>query len=162
MNKVDDELIAGAMEAATDACSRHVVCNEAITAAVEYALAPLQVENERLRAEVDQWKVPLLEWLGKTKWVQQTVEPHELGHHRADIMRLRIQQAEERAERLARDAERYRWLRDYCGWTMTTEDSRVRIRINLPLERPEAFWDAAIDAAIDAAMQPAKGEEAKE
>src|SRR5690606_3602352 len=36
---VDDALVAGAMEAAADACSRHVVCNEAITAAVEYALA---------------------------------------------------------------------------------------------------------------------------
>lgn len=35
----DDALIAGAMEAAANACSRHVVCNEAIAAAVEYALA---------------------------------------------------------------------------------------------------------------------------
>lgn len=36
---IDEALVAGAMEAAADACSRHVVCNEAITAAVEYALA---------------------------------------------------------------------------------------------------------------------------
>ena len=36
---IDEALVAGAMEAAADACTRHVVCNEAITAAVEYALA---------------------------------------------------------------------------------------------------------------------------
>ena len=36
---VDDALVAGAMEAAADACTHHVVCNEAIAAAVEYALA---------------------------------------------------------------------------------------------------------------------------
>lgn len=39
---------------------------------------------ERLRTE-------LLEWLDKTKWVQQTCQTHELGLHRADILRNRIE-----------------------------------------------------------------------
>lgn len=45
--RVDDALVAGAMEAAADACTRHVVCNEAITAAVEYALAQQQQQGGR-------------------------------------------------------------------------------------------------------------------
>ncbi len=39
---------------------------------------------KRLRAE-------LLEWLDKTRWVQQTCQTHELGLHRADILRNRIE-----------------------------------------------------------------------
>lgn len=48
----------------------------------------------RLRTE-------LLEWLDKTKWVQQTCQTHELGLHRADILRNRI-------EALAAEIERWR------------------------------------------------------
>ena len=46
---IDEALVAGAMEAAADACTRHVVCNEAITAAVEYALAqqPAAVDDAK-------------------------------------------------------------------------------------------------------------------
>jgi hypothetical protein len=44
----------------------------------------LTAENERLRTE-------LLEWLDKTKWVRQTCQTHELGLHRADILRDRIE-----------------------------------------------------------------------
>ena len=39
---------------------------------------------QRLRTE-------LLEWLDKTKWVRQTCQTHELGLHRADILRNRIE-----------------------------------------------------------------------
>ena len=49
---VDDALVAGAMEAAADACSRHVVCNEAITAAVEYALAQQPAAVDEVLAAV--------------------------------------------------------------------------------------------------------------
>lgn len=31
-----------------------------------------------------------LQWLEKTEWVQDTAKPHELGQHRADVMRQRI------------------------------------------------------------------------
>jgi hypothetical protein len=48
---------------------------------------------QRLRTE-------LLEWLDKTKWVQQTCQTHELGLHRADILRNRIE---------ALTAENERW-----------------------------------------------------
>jgi hypothetical protein len=67
----------------------------------------LTAENERLRTE-------LLEWLDKTKWVRQTCQTHELGLHRADILRNRIEALTTENERL-REA-----LRVYAGpleWT---------------------------------------------
>lgn len=33
------------------------------------------------------------EWQEKTEWVQNTAEPQELGMHRADVMRQRLEQA---------------------------------------------------------------------
>lgn len=48
---------------------------------------------ERLRTE-------LLEWLDKTKWVQQTCQTHELGLHRADILRNRIEALKAEVEEL--------------------------------------------------------------
>ena len=68
-------------------------------------LSEAAAEIKTLRAEVDRWKVPLLEWLDKTEWVQQTVKPHELGHHRADVLRHRIEQTEAENERLRRQVE---------------------------------------------------------
>ena len=62
---------------------------------------------QRLRTE-------LLEWLDKTKWVRQTFQTHELGLHRADILRNRIEALTAENERL-REA-----LRVYAGpleWT---------------------------------------------
>ena len=32
-------------------------------------------------------------WLDKTEWVQETVKPHELGMHRADVLKQRIEKA---------------------------------------------------------------------
>ena len=48
----------------------------------------------------------LVEWFDKTKWVQDSVQPHELGLHRADVLRNRI-------ETQAREIER---LREALGW----------------------------------------------
>ena len=52
---------------------------------------------QRLRTE-------LLEWLDKTKWVQQTCQTHELGLHRADILRNRIEAFTAENERLNKSA----------------------------------------------------------
>lgn len=35
-------------------------------------------------------EVALAEWLEKTRWVQDTAQPGELGVHRADVLRQRI------------------------------------------------------------------------
>jgi hypothetical protein len=39
------------------------------------------------------YKKVLEVWLDKTEWVQETVKPHELGMHRADVLKQRIQDA---------------------------------------------------------------------
>lgn len=36
-------------------------------------------------------KVALDEWTEKTEWVQETAQVHELGRHRADVLRSRIE-----------------------------------------------------------------------
>lgn len=68
---------------------------------VAHATASKDAEIERLREEVEKWRRPCQEFLDKTEWVQHTGTVRELGHHRADILRERIQRAEARAERLA-------------------------------------------------------------
>lgn len=65
------------------------------------ALEAAREDVTRLVAEVEKWKHPCQEFLDKTEWVQHTGTARELGHHRADILRDRIKQAEARAERLA-------------------------------------------------------------
>ena len=71
------------------------------TAAKDAELVELRSTIEALRAEVEKWEVPCREWMDKTEWVQQTAKVGELGMHRADVLRLRLEQAEARAERLA-------------------------------------------------------------
>lgn len=83
---VDDALIAGAMEAAADACSRHVVCNEAITAAVEYALAqqPAGVDEAR---PLDDWHEddgPVVWWtfpVNEPAWIGSPTDSDWPGYH---------------------------------------------------------------------------------
>ncbi len=40
----------------------------------------------------DKYRAAFMEWIDKTEWVQQTIQPKELGKHRADIMRERIRE----------------------------------------------------------------------
>lgn len=51
-------------------------------------------EVERLRAEVEKYKVAWTEYNDRTEWVQQTAKPKELGMHRADVLRMRVESAE--------------------------------------------------------------------
>lgn len=82
------------------------------TAALKARIAELEVdlqeqcrlhgqERERqisriadLEAERDRYLDQLLGWKEKTEWVQDTFKPKELGMHRADILRQRIQELE--------------------------------------------------------------------
>ena len=51
-------------------------------------------EITRLRAEVENLRSKAAafdEWHAKTEWVQETAEARELGMHRADVMRKRIE-----------------------------------------------------------------------
>lgn len=48
-------------------------------------------ELRRLDAENKQLNVALDEWMEKTHWVQDTAQVLELGMHRADVLRARIE-----------------------------------------------------------------------
>jgi len=55
---------------------------------VEEVALELLAENDRL----GQIEYAFSEWIEKTDWVQSTVQASELGRHRADVLRTRIDQ----------------------------------------------------------------------
>ncbi|KTB99843.1 hypothetical protein [Pseudomonas syringae] len=61
-------------------------------AAARKAIPELIAEIERLAP----FEIVAMTFLEKTEWVQATVQPHELGQHRADILRARIVALEEK------------------------------------------------------------------
>jgi hypothetical protein len=48
--------------------------------------------REALAQQEPNYKKALEVWLDKTEWVQETVKPHELGMHRADVLKQRIKE----------------------------------------------------------------------
>ena len=52
--------------------------------------AELVREAQLMRNRMEMVDKALTEWLDKTEWVQKSAQVHELGKHRADIMRARI------------------------------------------------------------------------
>lgn len=50
----------------------------------------LQARVQELEAERDRFRDALHEWIDKTDWVQESSQAHELGKHRADVLRERI------------------------------------------------------------------------
>ncbi|WP_366302039.1 hypothetical protein [Pseudomonas atacamensis] len=85
---------------------------------VEEVALELLAENNRL----GQIEYAFSEWIEKTDWVQSTVQASELGRHRADVLRTRIDQLKAENETLRKDAERYRWLqRGHSGYIEVVE-----------------------------------------
>lgn len=56
-------------------------------------LRRLHARVQDLERERDNYKLACDEWQDKTDWVQQTALPGELGKHRADVLRDRINRA---------------------------------------------------------------------
>jgi regulator of replication initiation timing len=52
------------------------------------------------------YKKALEVWLDKTEWVQETVKPYELGMHRADVLKQRIEAILAQPEQLREENER--------------------------------------------------------
>ena len=65
-----------------------------IDEAMPFPVAKLaqKVIKEALAEPEPNYKKALEVWLDKTEWVQETVKPHELGMHRADVLKQRIQE----------------------------------------------------------------------
>lgn len=104
---------------------------------VEEVALELLAENNRL----GQIEYAFSEWIEKTDWVQSTVQASELGRHRADVLRTRIDQFKAENEALRKDAERYEWLRDKQTFIWLIQDW---------FPSDAEFTD--VDAEIDAAM----------
>lgn len=97
-------------------------------------------------AQSDQFKIAYQEFIDKTEWVQKTAQPAELGKHRADILRSRINAAEAEIEALRLDAERYRWLRDKDQFDPRYQHDALKI----------AFFDltgGALDGVVDSVIR---------
>jgi hypothetical protein len=58
----------------------------------EIELAIIAIKEALAESEPN-YKKALEAWLDKTEWVQETVKPHELGMHRADVLKQRIEEA---------------------------------------------------------------------
>jgi hypothetical protein len=59
----------------------------------QWAVEAITAIKEALAESEPNYKKALEVWLDKTEWVQETVKPHELGMHRADVLKQRIQEA---------------------------------------------------------------------
>jgi hypothetical protein len=102
---------------------------------VEEVALEVLAENNRL----GQIEYAFSEWIEKTDWVQSTVQASELGRHRADVLRTRIDQFKAENEALRKAIadvdgalEREYWS-EYAG-----------------LEETRSILDAAIDKAAQA------------
>ena len=52
------------------------------------------IEQQVAILELEEYRKSWYEWSEKTDWVQETAKPKELGMHRADILRKRIEDLE--------------------------------------------------------------------
>jgi len=52
------------------------------------------IEQQKAILELEQYRKSWYEWSEKTDWVQETASAKELGMHRADILRKRIEDLE--------------------------------------------------------------------
>jgi hypothetical protein len=59
----------------------------------QWAVEAITAIKEALAESEPNYKKALEAWLDKTEWVQETVKPHELGMHRADVLKQRIEEA---------------------------------------------------------------------
>lgn len=100
---------------------------------VEEVALELLAENNRL----GQIEYAFSEWIEKTDWVQSTVQASELGRHRADVLRTRIDQLKAENEVLRSIAEKHQ---------IRLETVRCLLGASVPT-------DSELDIAICAAMR---------
>jgi len=90
--------------------------------------------KEALAQPEPNYKKALEVWLDKTEWVQETVKPHELGMHRADVLKQRIEEASPQ-----RTWEKF--CDSNCVWT----DHHPDCKLAHPEQEPVAIFKADLD-----------------
>lgn len=71
---------------------------------------PSEISDELRR--LHQVELAFNEWLDKTEWVQETCQYYELGLHRADVLKRRIEYLQSRIDSL---------MLEFCPEDMTKE-----------------------------------------
>lgn len=119
-----------------------------IAAANPAAVLGLLAEVEWLK----RFEADCKEWHEKTEWVKKSAQVGELGMHRADVLKGRIDRLKAENEALRKDAERYRWLREQeaeRGLAVLDVGRWEKPATCIALAFPSA---EELDAAIDHAM----------
>jgi hypothetical protein len=135
--------------------------DEALRLALE-ALETLMIERgsiydqaitaikEALAQPEPNYKKALEVWLDKTEWVQETVKPHELGMHRADVLKQRIEAtlAQPEQEPVAWIWEKEDGYTSIETHSLSDEDMKnVGVKIMKPLYTtpPQRTWTGLTD-----------------
>jgi len=96
---------------------------------IELAITAIK---EALAQPEPNYKKALEVWLDKTEWVQETVKPHELGMHRADVLKQRIEEASPQREWVGlTEAEQTRLFTDWDedeGWGPFIEAIEAKLK----------------------------------
>lgn len=80
--------------------------------------------------EIERLREALSQWLTKTEWVVQTGQKHELGMHRADMLRNRIE----------RQAAEIEWLKSPGKWEQIAETESSQIERDAAAELASLLW----------------------
>ena len=83
----------------------------------QWAVEAITAIKEALAESEPNYKKALEVWLDKTEWVQETVKPHELGMHRADVLKQRIEEASPQRTWVGlTDEDRFELAKAQYGW----------------------------------------------
>ena len=98
--------------------------------------------KEALAESEPNYKKSFEVWLDKTEWVQETVKPHELGMHRADVLKQRIEEALAQPEQepvayINVEQRKLEWAK-YMSWDTPTVVNLPKIP--LYITPPQRTW----------------------
>lgn len=128
---------------------------------IEFDLAQDRIQEMQSRIKaLEQFESAYKEWSDKTEWVQQTAKPKELGKHRADVLRERIEALEKDAARLnflQTTQEDGEGLRYEVNCFVVDGENQFTIYDEVKQGFISGEWSKDFRSAIDHAMQSEKG-----
>ena len=102
------KLALEALERCVATCFDPYAHEQAMSGSEHFVNQTITAIKEALAESEPNYKKALEVWLDKTEWVQETVKPHELGMHRADVLKQRIEEALAQPEQ-----EPVAWVREH-------------------------------------------------
>lgn len=106
MSKQIEEVMALVDELATNCIAAGIAkmagsgsAKEEIRSDVRTSYAAIETKLRELLRNHEANKEALDEYFKKTDWVNGTFQSHELGHHRADVLRMRIEKLQKQVQK---------------------------------------------------------------